>query len=136
MNEMSGGNQFRDNPDFAGPGQGHGMGVTFGKTLGDMKFMGVAGMVYGILTCLSIVGAIMGIPIIIASNRFLEAIKIFEQYRISNRPEDLASAFQELGRSFRLLKIVVMISLGLTVLYFAAVFLFGGITMLSSLANA
>ncbi len=136
MNEMSGGNQFQDNPDFAGPGQGHGMGVTFGKTLGDMKFMGVAGMVYGILTCLSIVGAIMGIPIIIASNRFLEAIKIFEQYRISNRPEDLASAFQELGRSFRLLKIVVMISLGLTVLYFMGVFLFGGLTMLSSLANA
>ena len=48
------------NPDFAGPGEGHGMGLTFGKTLANMKFMGVAGMVYGILTCLSLVGALLG----------------------------------------------------------------------------
>ena len=135
MNELSGGNQFQGNPDFARSGEGHGMGVTFGKTLGDMKFMGVVGMVYGILTCLSVVGAIMGVPIIIASNRFLEAVKILEQYRLSNRPEDMASAFQELGRSFRLLKIVVMITLGMTVLYFIGLILFGGIAMLSSLAG-
>lgn len=135
MSDLSGGDQFQDNPDFAGPGLGHGLGVTFGKTLGDMKFMGMAGMIYGILTCLSVVGAILGVPIIIASNRFLEAVKILEQYRQSNRPEDMASAFQELGRSYRLMKIVVMITIGMTALYFVFVFLFGGFTILSSLAN-
>jgi len=123
------------NPDFAGPGEGHGMGLTFGKTLANMKFMGVAGMVYGILTCLSLVGALLGVPVIIASNRFLEAVKILQQYRHSNRQEDLAAAFHELGRSFRLMKVVVIISLAMSVLYVGGVFLFGGLTLLSSLAQ-
>jgi len=135
MQESNDGNQFGGNPDFSGPGKDHGMGLTFGKTLGNMKFMGVAGMVYGVLTCLSLVGAILGVPIIIASNRFLEAVKIMEQYRTSGRSEDMAAAFHELGRSFRLMKVVVLISLGMMVLYMGAGFIFGGFAILSSLAN-
>ncbi len=136
MSELSSENQLRENPDFAGSGQGHGMGPTFGKTLGNMKFMGVVGMVYGIMTSLSIVGAVLGIPMIIASNRFLEAVKILEEYRQSNRPQDMATAFHELGRSFRLMKIVVLISIGMTVLYFIGLFLFGGLALLASLAES
>ena len=136
MNNLNDGDQFSVNPDFAGPGQGHNMGPTFGKTLGNMKFMGIVGMVYGVMTCLSLVGAVLGVPIIIASNRFLEAIKILEEYRHSNRPEDMASAFHELGRSFRLMKIVVMITIGMTVLYFIFMFVFGGLALLAGLAEA
>lgn len=135
MNESTGKSPLAGNPDFAGGNQGQGMGVTFGKTLENMRFIGVAGLVYGILTCLSLVGAIIGVPIIIAANRFLESVKMLEQYRASNRLEDMEAAFHEMGRSFRLLKIVVMISIGMTVLYMAFAFLFGGLTILSSLAN-
>ena len=39
----------------------HAMGPGFGNVLGDMRFVGWVGLVYGILTCLSIAGAIIGV---------------------------------------------------------------------------
>ncbi len=42
-------------------GFSHPMGPGFGKTLSDMRFMGWVGMVYGIVTCLSIIGAVVGV---------------------------------------------------------------------------
>ena len=78
----------------------------------------------------------MGIPIIIAANRFLEAVKILEEYRRTGCQEDLATGFHELGRSFRLLKIVVLITIAMTILTFVVMFLFGGIALLAGLAEA
>ncbi len=112
------------------------MGLGFGKTLSDMRFMGLAGMIYGVLTCLSIVGALVGVPMVIASNRFLESIKLLEEYRVGGRQGDLATAFHEMGRSFRLMKIIVIISLVLMVMQFVFMFLFGGLALLSGLASS
>ncbi len=111
------------------------MGLSFGKTLSDMRFIGLVGMVYGVMTCLSLVGAVVGVPIIIAANRFLESIKILQEYRVHGRQGDLSTAFHEMGRSFRLMKIIVLISIGLTVLYFMLIFMFGGLALLSELGS-
>ena len=133
---MNNGSQSQSHYDMGGPSGNHGMGMGFARTLGDMKFLGVAAMIYGIMNCLSLAGAVMGVPIIIAANRFLESVKILQEYRLSGRPEDLASGFHEMGRCFRLLKIVVLITIAMSVLTFAVIFLFGGLAVLAGLAGA
>lgn len=120
---------------MGGPSGDHGMGLGFARTLGDMKFVGVAAMIYGFFNCLSLAGAVMGIPIIIASNRFLEAVKILQRYRQSGQQDDLSRAFQEMGRSFRLLKTVVLITIAMSVLAFVVMFFFGGVALLAGLAK-
>lgn len=120
-----------------GPGAdfAHPMGPGFGKTLGDMRFMAWVGMIYGILTCLSIVGAIVGVPLIIAAQRFIEGLNRLENYRHERSEAELKAGFHELGRSFRVMKILTIIYLVLTVGSLAFMFLLGGIGILSEIAN-
>lgn len=113
----------------------HPMGPGFGKTLGDMRFMGWVGLIWGILTCLSIIGAIVGVPMIIACHRFIEGVNRFENYRRQRTEAELMAGFAELGRSFRVMKILTIIYIVLTVGYLAFLFLLGGLGILSELAS-
>ena len=114
----------------------HPMGLGFERTLKDMRFMGWISLIYGILICLSIVGAVLGVPLIIASHRFIEGINRFELFRQFGTEDELQAGFYELGRSFRILKILVIIFLVLTVMYFAFLFLLGGLGLLAGLMKS
>jgi hypothetical protein len=120
----------------AGSAPLHPMGPAFAGTLKDMRFMGWISMIYGILTCLSIIGAVLGIPLIIASHRFIEGVNRFEQYRLNGAPEELATGFYDLGRSFRILKIVTVVYLVLILANLAFLFLMGGLGILAGLAES
>ena len=123
-------------PPAAVPAHAHPMGPGFGQTLGDMRFMGWVSLIYGILTCLSIVGAILGVPLIIAAHRFLEGINRFELYRQNPRAEEeLRTGFHEFGRSFRIMKILVIIHIFMVVGYIFVLFFLGGVGILSELAE-
>jgi hypothetical protein len=93
-------------------------------------------MIYGILTCLTLIGALLGVPLIIASHRFLEGINRFELFRNKGTEDELAAGFYELGRSFRILKILTIIYLVLTVGYLAFLFLMGGLGILAGLLES
>ncbi len=114
----------------------HPMGPGFGKTLSNMRFVGWVGMVYGILTCLSIVGAIVGVPLIIASHRFIEGLNRFENYRHDRSEAELKEGFREMGRSFQILKILTIIYIVLTVGYIATLFLVGGLGILGGILES
>ena len=114
----------------------HPMGLGFGDTLGNMRFMGWMGLIYGILTCLSIVGAIVGIPLIIASNRFLGGIKRFENYRHDRSEAELRAGFEDLGSSFKTLKILSIVYIVLVACYIGLMIMLGGFGLLSGLANS
>ena len=109
------------------------LGLGFDRTLSDMRFMGWISMIYGILTCLSIIGAVLGVPLIIASHRFIEGVNRFQLFRQTGTEGELAAGFYELGRSFRILKILTIIYLVLTVGYLAFLFLMGGLGILAGL---
>jgi hypothetical protein len=119
-----------------GSAQIHPMGLGFENTLNDMRFMGWVSMIYGIITCLSIVGAIMGIPLIIASHRFIEGVNRFQLFREKGTEDELAAGFYELGRSFRILKILTIIYLVLTLGYLVFLFLLGGLGILAGLMES
>jgi len=112
----------------------HPMGPTFGKTLGDMRFMGWVGLIYGIITCLSVVGAVVGVPMIIACHRFIEGVNRFENYRRDSSSEELKAGFAEIGRGFRYMKVLIIIYIVLTLGSLAFVFMLGGLSLLSELA--
>ncbi len=114
----------------------HPMGPNFGKTLADMRFMGWVGLIYGILTCLSIVGAVVGVPLIIAAHRFIEGVNRLENYRRESSESELKAGFADIGRSFRYLKVLTIIQIVLTVGYVAFLFLLGGLGVMSELMNS
>jgi len=76
----------------------------------DMKFVGMAQIVYGILCCLGIVYAIIGIPLIYMGIRAREASQRFEAYAVSKNSSDLHNGFERLGRMFRIIKIMMIVS--------------------------
>jgi len=114
----------------------HPMGLGFEGTLKDMRFIGWVSMIYGILTCLSLVGAVVGVPLIIASHRFIEGINRFDLFRQTGTEDELQAGFYELGRSFRILKILTIIYLVLILLWFAFMFLMGGLSLMASLMDS
>jgi len=114
----------------------HPMGLGFEGTLKDMRFIGWVSLIYGILTCLSIVGAVVGVPLIIASHRFIEGINRFDLFRQTGTEDELQAGFYELGRSFRILKILTIIYLVLILLWFAFMFLMGGLSLMASLMDS
>jgi hypothetical protein len=114
----------------------HPMGLGFENTLKDMRFIGWIALIKGVMVCLSIVGAIIGVPLIIAAHRFIEGINRFELFRQSGTQDELVAGFYELGRSFRILKILVIIYLVLMVGWLAFMFLMGGLGILAGLADA
>jgi len=116
--------------------ESHPMGPDFRSILADMRFMGWVALIYGILTCLSIVGALIGVPMIIAAHRFIEGVNRFDVYRQDRSEAELRTGFHELGRSFRIMKVLVVIHIVLVVGYFCFLFFLGGIGILSGLANA
>ncbi len=89
----------------------------FDKMTADMRFVGLFTIIYGVLACLTIIGAVIGIPTIIIGLRMREAADQFSFYKMSNNAAALKHGFELQGKYFRLIKILIIIGLVLTVLY-------------------
>ncbi len=111
------------------------LGPTFGQTLGNLRFVGMAYLIYGILTCLTIVGALVGVPMIISANRLLGSIKTLEEYRLTGQEDHLAAAFHEMGGAFGIMKILIFINLVISFLLALYLLGFGGLAFLAHLAG-
>ncbi|MFZ6034386.1 MAG: DUF5362 domain-containing protein [Melioribacter sp.] len=92
--------------------------LNFEKMIRDMRFVGIFVIIYGALTCLSIIGAIIGVPIIIIGLRIREAAEQFEIYKATNQAAALRMGFELQGKYFRLAKIIIIVSLIITALWF------------------
>lgn len=89
----------------------------FEKMTSDMRFVGTFTIIYGVLCCLTIIGAIIGVPTIIIGLRIRESADQFSVYRMSNNASALKQGFELQGKYFRLIKILIIISLVFTALY-------------------
>lgn len=91
--------------------------IIFDKMTSDMRFVGLFTIIYGVLTCLTIIGAIIGIPTIIIGLRIREAADHFSTYKMTNNAASLRQGFEIQGKYFRLIKILIIIGLVFTLLY-------------------
>ncbi|HAB53518.1 MAG: hypothetical protein A2499_11875 [Stygiobacter sp. RIFOXYC12_FULL_38_8] len=89
----------------------------FDKMTGDMRFVGMFTIIYGVITCLTIIGALFGVPTIIIGLRMREAADQFSMYKATNNAAALRQGFELQGKYFRIIKILIIIGIVFTVLY-------------------
>lgn len=91
------------------------------KMAGDMKFNAIFAIIYGALTCLTIVGAVIGVPLIFAGLRLNEASDLFKAYLNSGDFLSLSNALERQGRYFFINKVLIIIALVLFALYIVGI---------------
>lgn len=77
----------------------------------DMKFVSLFIIIYGAINTLSIVGALIGVPIIFAGLKLRDASIAINNYLLSNQQYDLDSAVAKQARAFWILKILIIVSI-------------------------
>jgi len=95
---------------------------TVNKMSGDMKFVGVFYMILGVLYCLTIVGAVIGIPFIICGIRLRESADSFNMYLSTSDDSMLERALERQSRFFFIQKVLMIIALALIILYIILIF--------------
>jgi hypothetical protein len=89
-----------------------------------MKFVGTFSIIIGIVYCVTIIGAIFGIPLYFMGKRLRESADSFLRYRRSGSGQDLYSAIERQTRAFYIQYIFVIISLVLLGLYIIGIIVF------------
>jgi hypothetical protein len=82
-----------------------------------MGFVGMFCIIYGALACLSIIGAIVGIPYIIAGLRIRESADSYLAFSRSSDARQLLTAFEKQSSFFFIMKVLIIIALVLFALY-------------------
>ncbi len=101
-------------------------GVMFTKMTSDMKFIGMFYIIYGVLTSLSIIGAIIGIPLLISGLRLRSAADELNTFRGTNDTNYLRRGFELQGKFFNIQKIIIIVGIVITVLYVVGIIFFLG----------
>ena len=82
-----------------------------------MRFIGIITIIYGAFSCLGIITAIIGIPVIFMGVRMREAAANFEKYSSTGDFADLANAIERQKRFFFIQFVLTIIGLILMVIY-------------------
>ena len=104
------------------------------KMAGDMNFVGIFYIIIGAIECLTIIGAVIGIPLIISGLRLRESADSFKGYLVSGDSFMLERALERESRFFFIQKVFLIISIVLFVLYIVLFIVFG-LTMLGNFQN-
>ncbi|NUO79607.1 DUF5362 domain-containing protein [candidate division KSB1 bacterium] len=119
MNEMS---VSPTNPAFQ---------AMLSKLNSDMRFVGIITIIGGAISCLGIITAIVGVPLIISGMRLREAADSFTTYLASNDLAVLQQGLERQSRYFFIQKVFIIIGLVLTGLYLIFFLAFFGTIMRS-----
>ncbi len=88
----------------------------------DMRFVGLFTIVYGVLNCLTIIGAIVGVPLIFMGIRLRESADHYDYYNSTGDLLALQNAIDKQYKYFNIQKIIIIVSLIFIVLYIIAIF--------------
>jgi hypothetical protein len=97
------------------------------KMTKDMRFVGLFTIIYGAFSCLSIIGAIVGIPLIIAGLRLRESADAFVLWLTNKEEDKLNQGFDLQGKFFFIQKVIIIVSLILIGLYIVGMIAFFGV---------
>jgi hypothetical protein len=82
-----------------------------------MRFIGILQIIGGVLYCLTIIGALIGVPVIFMGLRLREAAEAFKKFLASDSKQDLGLAIERQTRSFYIQYVLAIISLIFLVIY-------------------
>lgn len=106
------------------------MSATVPKMSRYMSFIGLITIIGGALYCITIIGAIIGIPVIFMGIRLRESAEAFKQYLASNSNQDLYTAIDRQTKAFFIqyvLTIIGLVLLGVYIIVFIAILAAGGL---------
>jgi len=86
-----------------------------------MSFIGLLAMIGGVLYCITIIGAIIGVPYYIMGKRLRESGEAFSGYNASNSARDLETAIEKQTRAFFIMYVLAIISLVLVAIYLVVI---------------
>lgn len=89
---------------------------TFQQMTSSMSFVGTFLIVYGAINCLTIIGMIVGIPLIFAGLHLRSSSEHFNFFKSANNSAALKTGFEFQGKFFRIIKILIIISIVLMML--------------------
>ena len=89
------------------------------KMSGDMKFLGIFTIVIGSISCLTIVGAVIGTPYIVAGMRLKESAEMFRNYLEFNSQEFIEKALEKESRYFFIQKVIAIVTIIIMIIYLA-----------------
>ena len=95
--------------------------TTITKLSSDMRFVGIFFIIVGVLYSITIIGAILGIPLIISGLRLRESSDSFSSFLMSNDNNMLERALERQSRFFFIQKIFIIITLVVMVVYIIAI---------------
>ncbi|PKL84244.1 MAG: hypothetical protein CVV24_00775 [Ignavibacteriae bacterium HGW-Ignavibacteriae-3] len=110
--------------------------IYFDKMIRDMRFVGMFAIIYGAITCLSIIGAIIGVPVIFIGMRIREAADQFSIFKSTNNAAALRAGFELQGKYFNILKILIIIQIALIVLAIVFIIAFFSFFMASVMESS
>lgn len=90
--------------------------MTFSQMIKDIKFVGMFVIIMGAINCLSIIGAIIGIPYIIIGMRMRESADQFEIFKMNNDARAMRAGFDLQAKYFKIIKILIIIMIVFMVL--------------------
>ncbi|NNE35957.1 MAG: DUF5362 domain-containing protein [Rhodothermales bacterium] len=96
----------------------------------NMRFLGMSYVIIGGLNCLSIIGALIGIPMLISGLRLRESADSFGDW-LDNEEGALLRALERQGRFFSIQAIILIVGLVLGVLMMVGV----GVGMFAMVAS-
>ncbi len=96
----------------------------FDKMTKDMRFVGMFSIIYGAIACLTIIGALIGVPTIIIGLRIREAADQFAIFKMTNEAAALRNGFELQGKYYRIIKILIIVGLVLTAIYLILIIVF------------
>ncbi len=101
-------------------------GTMFSRMTSDMKFLGMFYIIYGVISSLTIIGAIIGIPLLISGLRLRSAADELNAFHSTNDSNLLRRGFELQGKFFNIHKIMVLVAIIIAVLNIVVIFFFLG----------
>lgn len=89
-----------------------------------MKFVGLFAVIYGAIATITIIGAIFGIPYLIAGLRLRESAASYKDYAMMNDPRLLITAFEKQSSFFFIMKVLIIIGLVIMAIYMLFLLMF------------
>ncbi len=86
-----------------------------------MSFIGLLAMIGGVLYCITIIGAIIGVPYYIMGRRLRESAEAFADYGTSGSAGDMETAIEKQTRAFFIMYVLAIIGLVLLAIYLVVV---------------
>jgi hypothetical protein len=101
----------------------------------DMKFLGWVYIIGGGLYCLTIIGAIFGVPVLISGLRLKDSGESFASYGTQPSATVLRTALEQQAKFFFIQKVLILVGLALMVLAFVFMFAFIGLLVEQGLST-